>query len=355
MRRVTLFAALVLAGAVPTAAPTVSYRVLVSTDLGGDPDDIQSLYRLVHYSDVLRVEGIVSSPGPGAKHSAALVREWIPKMDVERMRAHGHPELVCEADLLATVRQRSLDAGGPAPERRSEGSDLIAETAIVSELIRSSTAATGRLPRRRAARLRGSRWRRRSDADRTEAPGALQLGRPVRRRADSRGLAAPEPEPLRIGGVRRAPQPLGLIEANADRVRGRLRIRMVCGDQDSLFQANVEFQDLAAKLKTPVEWVAIAGVAQNTRGLYVRVGLESRSSSRWAYRRVAPHGERTCSARSQFSQHYEEPCRTKRCSSVHYCCLPWAPHPPSPLPDHQYRWPGRLSRRLTQPLARRLR
>jgi len=69
--------------------------------------------------------------------------------------------------------------------------------------------------------------------------------------------------------------PWALIEANANRVRERLRIRMVCGDQDGLFQANVEFKDLAAKLKIPVEWVAVAGVAHDTRGLYVRVGLES--------------------------------------------------------------------------------
>lgn len=40
------------------------YRVYVSTDLGGDPDDIQSLYRLIHYSDVLKVEGIGSCTGP---------------------------------------------------------------------------------------------------------------------------------------------------------------------------------------------------------------------------------------------------------------------------------------------------
>nr|MDX1981099.1 hypothetical protein [Bryobacteraceae bacterium] len=57
-----------------SAAQGDQYRVLVSTDLGGDPDDIQSLYRLLHYSDVLRVEGTVSSPGPGAKHSADLIR-----------------------------------------------------------------------------------------------------------------------------------------------------------------------------------------------------------------------------------------------------------------------------------------
>ena len=34
-----------------------TFRVFVSTDLGGDPDDIQSLVHLLHYSDVLRLEG----------------------------------------------------------------------------------------------------------------------------------------------------------------------------------------------------------------------------------------------------------------------------------------------------------
>ena len=91
--------------------PATSYRVLVSTDLGGDPDDIQSLYRLVHYSDVLRVEGIVSSPGPGARPSAALIREWISKIDVERMRTNGHRELMPEAQLLPVVKQGSPTRG----------------------------------------------------------------------------------------------------------------------------------------------------------------------------------------------------------------------------------------------------
>jgi hypothetical protein len=34
--------------------PSPTYRVLVSTDLGGDPDDIQSLIHLLHYSDILK-------------------------------------------------------------------------------------------------------------------------------------------------------------------------------------------------------------------------------------------------------------------------------------------------------------
>ncbi len=69
--------------------------------------------------------------------------------------------------------------------------------------------------------------------------------------------------------------PWHLIEKNADEVRGRLHIRMVCGDQDGLYKANVEFKELLGKLNIPVEWVPVPGVAHDTRGLYVRVGLES--------------------------------------------------------------------------------
>ena len=116
---------LVLCAAMAVAAQRPSHRVLVSTDLGGDPDDIQSLYRLIHYSEVLRVEGIVSSPGPGAKHSAGLVREWIRKVDVERMRRNGHKELMSEAELLRMVKQGAAEPGTPAANRRTEGSDLI--------------------------------------------------------------------------------------------------------------------------------------------------------------------------------------------------------------------------------------
>ncbi len=111
------------------AGPQPTYRVLVSTDLGGDPDDIQSLYRLVHYSDILRVEGIVSSPGPGARHSAENIRCWIRFIEVERMRANGHPELMSEAALLGCVRQGALTPGPPAAHRRTEGSEWIIKRA----------------------------------------------------------------------------------------------------------------------------------------------------------------------------------------------------------------------------------
>lgn len=123
----TGFVFLAAAAVLPIVAaePVTKFRVLISTDLGGDPDDIQSLYRLVHYSDVLQVEGIVSSPGPGAKHSADKIRDALKRIDVERMRRNGHKELMSETKLLKLVRQGAMDAGAPSVERRNDGSDLI--------------------------------------------------------------------------------------------------------------------------------------------------------------------------------------------------------------------------------------
>ena len=64
-----------------------TYRVYVSTDLGGDPDDIQSLYRLIHYSDVLKVEGIGSCTVPGSTPRADVIREWIQRVDGDHLRS----------------------------------------------------------------------------------------------------------------------------------------------------------------------------------------------------------------------------------------------------------------------------
>lgn len=66
-----------------------------------------------------------------------------------------------------------------------------------------------------------------------------------------------------------------LAVENAHRVRDRLRIRMVCGEQDRLYPLNVEFRALLGKLGIAVDWVPVSGVAHDTRGLYRRVGIES--------------------------------------------------------------------------------
>ena len=72
----TLLTALAGAFATPASAAPQIRRVLIDTDLGGDPDDIQSLVRAIHYSDVLKIEGIVSTVGPGTPRPA-LISEWI--------------------------------------------------------------------------------------------------------------------------------------------------------------------------------------------------------------------------------------------------------------------------------------
>ena len=117
----------------PQAAPQVTHRVLVSTDLGGDPDDIQSLYRLLQYSDVLKIEGIVSSPGPGAENAADKIRHWIQRVDVDHLRRQGHTSLISEAEALSLVRQGLTTPGIPSAERRTEGSDWIIERAHAAD------------------------------------------------------------------------------------------------------------------------------------------------------------------------------------------------------------------------------
>ena len=109
----------------------MTYRVLVSTDLGGDPDDIQSLYRLILYSDVLKVEGITSCTGPGSTPSAGLIRHWIQLVDVEHLRCNGFPELMTEQVLLDSVVQGATTAGRPASGKESDGSCKIIDRAMV--------------------------------------------------------------------------------------------------------------------------------------------------------------------------------------------------------------------------------
>ena len=112
---------------------TITHRVLVSTDLGGDPDDIQSLYRLIHFSDILRVEGILSTTGPSSIPAADRVRHWIQRVDVDAIRANGHMALMDEATLLGLVRQGATFPGAPTPKRATEGSRWLIERALADD------------------------------------------------------------------------------------------------------------------------------------------------------------------------------------------------------------------------------
>lgn len=118
---------------VASLAAQPAERVFVSTDLGGDPDDIQSLYRLLHYSDHMAVEGIISSPGPGAENEADKIRRWIGEVRLDELHAKGHSALLSEAEALAVVRQGLTEPGAPAEGRSTEGSRFLVERALADD------------------------------------------------------------------------------------------------------------------------------------------------------------------------------------------------------------------------------
>lgn len=96
---------------------------------GGDPNDIQSLIHLLHYTDILRVEGLISSPGPGAVNRAELIQEWVERTDLDALRSLGYHDLMDEASILSVIRQGAKEPGAPGPGRETAGSQLLIERA----------------------------------------------------------------------------------------------------------------------------------------------------------------------------------------------------------------------------------
>lgn len=88
-------------------------RVLVSTDIGGtDPDDFQSMAHLLLYSDMIEIEGLVSSPyGPGrARHIHEVLDVY--ERDYASLRAWSDT-YPTPSSLRALTKQGALDGAGP--------------------------------------------------------------------------------------------------------------------------------------------------------------------------------------------------------------------------------------------------
>ena len=104
------------------------YRVIVSTEVGLDPDDIQSLYRLVHYSDIFDIEGIVASRGLTQAYyepRVAMLKTALQNIRVDSLRAKGYTELTDQATLLSQVKVGRATIGAPKTGTSSEGSNHI--------------------------------------------------------------------------------------------------------------------------------------------------------------------------------------------------------------------------------------
>ncbi len=113
-----------------------TFDVIIDTDLGGDPDDIQSLFRAVHYSDIIKIKGIVSTPNTDITHHPwdtiehkKLIKNWIKRIDVEHLRKNGYEDLMREEDLLNVIKAGANKPGGPAATKGTEGSEWIIKTA----------------------------------------------------------------------------------------------------------------------------------------------------------------------------------------------------------------------------------
>ncbi|MFW5688947.1 MAG: nucleoside hydrolase-like domain-containing protein [Spirochaetota bacterium] len=109
------------------------HRVIVSTDLGGDPDDIQSLIHLLHYSDCFDLEGIHSTAGPGAEPSVEKIARWIRHTDLDYLRDRGYPELMSEADALSLLRQGATTGRAPAPGADTAASRHLIERSLADD------------------------------------------------------------------------------------------------------------------------------------------------------------------------------------------------------------------------------
>lgn len=108
----------------------VRHRVVVSTDIGGtDPDDFQSLVHLLVYSDVLDLEGLISSPyGLGRKEHILEVIEAY-EQDYANLRSWS--ERYPPPDTLRALTKQGAIESAPCVGygTPTEGSEWIVECA----------------------------------------------------------------------------------------------------------------------------------------------------------------------------------------------------------------------------------
>ena len=102
-----------------TPAPaTARPRLIVLTDIGGDPDDQQSMIRLMTFANELEIEGLIASASgvPGELKQAIsqphLIREIVEAYGTVlpnlRQHAEGYP---AGEDLLARVKSGNSQRG----------------------------------------------------------------------------------------------------------------------------------------------------------------------------------------------------------------------------------------------------
>src|SRR5688572_15777593 len=121
--RSILVCCLLLCSTTVVLAADVKPRLIILTDIGGDPDDQQSLIRLMLYSNEFELEGLIATSAgtlgelPKAAVKTELVREIVDAYGQVRdnlaLHAEGFPEVDQLRKLIKTGnKQRGKDAIG---------------------------------------------------------------------------------------------------------------------------------------------------------------------------------------------------------------------------------------------------
>ncbi len=131
-----IMVAIVLLAPAPAALPEEKPRLLVLTDIGGDPDDRQAMIRLMHYSNEFEIEGLVASaagtPGELKEKTTKpqLIRAIVGAYGRVRANLQIHADGYPSADsLLGRVKSGNPDRGIDAI---GEGKDTEGSRWIIS-------------------------------------------------------------------------------------------------------------------------------------------------------------------------------------------------------------------------------
>jgi len=107
------------------------YRIIVSTDLGGeDPDDYQSMIHYLLYADMFDTEGIISSPS-GSWGSIKDIRRVLDLYEKDYKNLCSHSDKYPTPDALRAITKQGADklAPGKGYRQSTEGSKWIIKCA----------------------------------------------------------------------------------------------------------------------------------------------------------------------------------------------------------------------------------
>jgi len=117
--------------AFPQVPKTEKPRVLISTDIGGtDPDDNQSMAHLLMYSDLIELEGLISSPSYGNGSKEEILR-MIDLYEKDLPVLQKHKTGFEKPEFLRSITKQGKMGGAPfiGFTSSTEGSDWIIQTA----------------------------------------------------------------------------------------------------------------------------------------------------------------------------------------------------------------------------------